>query len=154
MVHPGTEAGTKQRKSRKRSIALGIFLIVLVAAYTAGWFYVADRLQTRATADMAKLSAQGIGVRCEDLRTSGYPLRVNVVCDSISCFLTGYDEVKASLEKNLGIGMGQTTTDNRFTLLPICCLGACDKGPTMMINDDLHGDLTPQKIAGLLEAYK
>lgn len=76
------------------------------------------------------------------------------VCDSISCFLTGYDEVKASLEKNLGIGMGQTTSDNRFTLLPICCLGACDKGPTMMINDDLHGDLTPQGIAGLLEAYK
>ena len=76
------------------------------------------------------------------------------VCDSISCFLTGYDEVKASLEKNLGIGMGQTTSDNRFTLLPICCLGACDKGPTMMINDDLHGDLTPQGIAALLETYK
>jgi len=84
MMHPGTEAGTAKRKSRKRPIALGIFLIVLVAGYTAGWFYVADRLQTRATADMAKLSAQGIGVRCEDLRTSGYPLRVNVVCDSIS----------------------------------------------------------------------
>lgn len=76
------------------------------------------------------------------------------VCDSISCFLTGYDEIKTSLEKNLGVGMGQTTTDNRFTLLPICCLGACDKGPTMMIDDDLHGDLTPQGISQLLEAYK
>jgi NADH-quinone oxidoreductase subunit E len=76
------------------------------------------------------------------------------VCDSISCFLTGYDEIKTSLEKNLGIGMGQTTTDNRFTLLPICCLGACDKGPTMMIDDDLHGDLTPQGISKRLEAYK
>ena len=75
------------------------------------------------------------------------------VCDSISCYLTGYDEIKTSLEKNLGVGMGQTTTDNRFTLLPICCLGACDKGPTMMIDDDLHGDLTPQGIAQLLEKY-
>ncbi|PTU29091.1 NADH-quinone oxidoreductase subunit NuoE [Stenotrophobium rhamnosiphilum] len=75
------------------------------------------------------------------------------VCDSISCFLTGYEEIKTSLEKNLGIGMGQTTTDNRFTLLPICCLGACDKGPTMMIDDDLHGDLTPQGISTLLEKY-
>jgi len=75
------------------------------------------------------------------------------VCDSISCYLTGYEEIKTSLEKNLGIGMGQTTTDNRFTLLPICCLGACDKGPTMMIDDDLHGDLTPQGISTLLEKY-
>ena len=75
------------------------------------------------------------------------------VCDSISCYLTGFDEIKTSLEKNLGIGMGQTTTDNRFTLLPICCLGACDKGPTMMIDDDLHGDLTPQGISTLLEKY-
>lgn len=76
------------------------------------------------------------------------------VCDSISCFLTGYDEVKASLEKNLGIGYGQTTADGRFTLLPICCLGACDKGPTLMIDDDLHGDVTPDGVATMLEAYK
>src|SRR3546814_8579696 len=51
------------------------------------------------------------------------------VCDSISCFLTGYEDIKVSLEKTLGIGYGQTTTDSRFTLLPICCLGACDNGP-------------------------
>jgi NADH-quinone oxidoreductase subunit E len=75
------------------------------------------------------------------------------VCDSISCFLTGYNEIKAALEKNLGIGFGQTTPDNRFTLLPICCLGACDKGPTLMVDDDLHGDLTPQGISQLLEKY-
>lgn len=76
------------------------------------------------------------------------------VCDSISCFLTGYDEIKVSLEKALGIGYGQTTPDGRFTLLPICCLGACDKGPTLMIDDDLHGDVTPDGVARMLEAYK
>lgn len=76
------------------------------------------------------------------------------VCDSISCFLTGYDDIKASLEKTLGIGYGQTTADGRFTLLPICCLGACDKGPTLMIDDDLHGDVTPDGVATMLEAYK
>ena len=75
------------------------------------------------------------------------------VCDSISCFLTGYDDVKAALQKTLGIGYGQTTADGRFTLLPICCLGACDKGPTLMIDDDLHGDVVPQNVAVLLENY-
>ena len=76
------------------------------------------------------------------------------VCDSISCYLTGYEDIQRALEKTLGIGYGQTTPDNRFTLLPICCLGACDKGPTLMIDDDLHGDLTPQGVAKLLENYK
>ena len=76
------------------------------------------------------------------------------VCDSIACFLTGYDELKAALCAELGIELGQTTPDNRFTLLPICCLGNCDKGPTLMIDDDLHGPLTPAMVRDLLETYR
>lgn len=76
------------------------------------------------------------------------------VCDSITCFAVGYEDIRATLEQQLGIGFGQTTADGRFTLLPICCIGACDKAPAMMIDDDLHHDLTPQNLAGVLEAYK
>ncbi|HEX4872204.1 MAG TPA: NADH-quinone oxidoreductase subunit NuoE [Nevskiaceae bacterium] len=75
------------------------------------------------------------------------------VCDSIACFLTGYEEVKTALQQALGIGYGQTTADNRYTLLPICCLGACDKGPVLMIDDDTHGNLDPQSAVALLERY-
>ncbi len=75
------------------------------------------------------------------------------VCDSISCFLTGYEDVLRALEQKLGIRYGQTTADRRYTLLPICCLGACDKGPTLMIDDDLHGDLSPESLDRILEAY-
>lgn len=76
------------------------------------------------------------------------------VCDSISCHLTGYDELQAALEKKLGIRHGQTTADGRFTLLPICCLGNCDHGPSLMIDDNTYGDVTPESVDGLLEAYK
>ena len=76
------------------------------------------------------------------------------VCDSVSCYLTGYDSIKVALEQELGIRYGQTTKDGRFTLLPICCLGACDKGPVMMVDQDTHGDLSPQNLGKLLEAYK
>jgi NADH-quinone oxidoreductase subunit E len=76
------------------------------------------------------------------------------VCDSISCFLTGYDDVKAAFSQTLGIGLGETTQDGRFTLLPICCLGACDKGPVLMIDDDTHFDVAPEQVGKLLEQYR
>ncbi|TDU28814.1 NADH dehydrogenase subunit E [Panacagrimonas perspica] len=78
---------------------------------------------------------------------------VITVCDSISCHLTGYDELKTALEAKLGIRYGQTTPDQRFTLLNICCLGACDRGPTMMIDEDLHGDVDPAGLDQILGAY-
>jgi NADH-quinone oxidoreductase subunit E len=75
------------------------------------------------------------------------------VCDSISCFLTGYDDVRDAISKQLNIGLGQTSADDRFTLLPICCLGACDKGPVLMIDDDTHFDVSPESVTKLLEQY-
>jgi NADH-quinone oxidoreductase, E subunit len=74
-------------------------------------------------------------------------------CDSVVCFINGYQTVQQALENKLGIKPGQTTTDNRFTLLPVCCLGNCDKGPSMMIDDDTHSHLSADKIDDLLEQY-
>ncbi len=75
------------------------------------------------------------------------------ICDSAVCFLTGYESVREALCGHLGIGIGQTTADGRFTLLPICCLGACDKAPALMIDEDTHENVAPQAIAQLLENY-
>lgn len=75
------------------------------------------------------------------------------VCDSIGCFLTGYEELTAAIKKHLAIEYGQTTTDGRFTLLPICCLGNCDKGPTLMIDNDTHGPVNVADVPALLERY-
>lgn len=79
---------------------------------------------------------------------------VILLCDSVSCWIMDYDGQRAHLEKRLGIQTGQTTPDNRFTLLPIVCLGCCDRAPAMMIDDDLHTHLTPEKIDAILEHYK
>ncbi len=76
------------------------------------------------------------------------------VCDSISCFLTGYDDLTLAIKQHLNIDYGQTTTDGRFTLLPICCLGICDKGPAIMIDDDTHGPVSCAQVAPLLEQYR
>ena len=76
------------------------------------------------------------------------------VCDSMTCYVGGHESVVAKMHKQLGIGLGQTTTDNRFTLLPVCCLGNCDKAPALMIDDDTFGDVQPGGVAQLLEAYQ
>jgi NADH-quinone oxidoreductase subunit E len=78
---------------------------------------------------------------------------VITICDSIGCFLTGYEDTVAAMKKQLGIELGETTPDNRFTLLPICCLGACDKGPVLMIDEDTHGNVGAADVAKLLEQY-
>ena len=75
------------------------------------------------------------------------------VCDSMTCFIGGHESVVASIQQQLGIGLGQTSTDGRFTLLPVCCLGNCDKAPALMIDDDTYGDIQPDNVAQLLEAY-
>lgn len=77
-----------------------------------------------------------------------------LVCDSVSCWLMGYEQVVEHIKHRLGVDFGQTTPDRRFTLLPIACLGACDKAPAMMINDDLYVELSATKIDEILEQYR
>jgi len=78
---------------------------------------------------------------------------VIMICDSVSCWIMGYDRMREHLGKRLGIGLGETTKDNRFTVLPIVCLGCCDHAPAMMVDDTLHADLSPEKIDRTLERY-
>ena len=78
---------------------------------------------------------------------------VILVCTSVSCHVMGFEEVFEYLREKVGIGFGETTPDERFTLLPAVCLGACDLAPAMMVDGDLHGDLDPQKIDEILDGY-
>jgi NADH-quinone oxidoreductase subunit E len=79
---------------------------------------------------------------------------VILMCDSISCWVMGYDRIREHLENRLGIGLGETSEDGRFTLLPVVCLGACDHAPALMIDDDLHTDLDAQKLDEILAKYQ
>lgn len=76
------------------------------------------------------------------------------LCDNISCWVMGYENILDTLQKKLGISYGETTTDDRFTLLPIQCLGNCDQAPAMMIDNDLHNNLTAEKIDEILQNYQ
>jgi NADH-quinone oxidoreductase subunit E len=79
---------------------------------------------------------------------------VILICDSAPCWIMGYDRMREHLARRLGVGPGQTTPDGRFTLLPAACLGACDHAPAMMIDEDLHGYLTSEKVDQILSQYE
>ncbi|OGO69215.1 MAG: NADH-quinone oxidoreductase subunit E [Chloroflexi bacterium RBG_19FT_COMBO_62_14] len=79
---------------------------------------------------------------------------VILLCDSVSCWLLGYDAVRERIRERLGIGLGETTADGTFTLLPNVCLGTCDHAPAMMINDELYRDLTVERVDEILEQVR
>jgi len=79
---------------------------------------------------------------------------VILVCDSVSCWIMGYEDLKKRLEERLGIGLGQTTRDGRFTLLPTACLGACHRAPAMMVDGEMHESVSPDGLDAILERYR
>jgi len=78
---------------------------------------------------------------------------VILLCDSIACYLMGNESLAEVFKRKLGIQYGQTTPDGRFTLLPICCLGNCDKAPSLMIGEDTFGLVSEAQVDELLEQY-
>jgi NADH-quinone oxidoreductase subunit E len=79
---------------------------------------------------------------------------VILICDSVTCWIMGYENLLDHLKSRLGVGLGETTEDGRFTLLPVTCLGACDHAPAMMIGDELYTDLTAEKLDEILARYE
>ena len=77
-----------------------------------------------------------------------------LVCDSVTCWIMGYEEILTALKEHIGIGFGETTKDGRFTLLPVSCIGACDHAPAIMVDGRLYGDLDRERIGGLLAGYE
>ncbi|MHB1004684.1 MAG: NADH-quinone oxidoreductase subunit NuoE [Chloroflexota bacterium] len=76
------------------------------------------------------------------------------ICNSVSCWIMGYTDVRRHIVGSLGIDLGGTTADGRFTFLPNQCLGCCDRAPAMMVDDDLHLDLTPARVDDILAGYR
>jgi len=73
------------------------------------------------------------------------------VCTNVSCMLRGSDEIVRVIEERLGIGLGETTPDGKFSLDEVECLASCGTAPMMQVNDDYHENLTTQSTRELIE---
>jgi NADH-quinone oxidoreductase subunit E len=72
------------------------------------------------------------------------------VCRSISCFIMGANSIIKQVETRLGARVGETTRDGKFTLMTVECLGSCGTAPVMMIGEQYHEDLKPEKVEEIL----
>lgn len=78
---------------------------------------------------------------------------VILVCNTISCWIMGYEGILNHLTERLGIKLGETSADGRFTLLPVPCLGVCDYAPAIMVDETLYTGVNPERIDEILESY-
>ena len=118
-----------------------------------GWV---DDAQVQAIANVLQVPVtdiEGVATFYNRIYRSPVGRHVILACDSIACYLVGGESLASKFEQELGIKFGQTTPDNRFTLLPICCLGNCDKAPAVLIDEDTYGPIQLDEVAQLLEQY-
>lgn len=119
-----------------------------------GWVNDAQVAAIANMLDVAVSDVEGVATFFNRIYRSPVGRHVILICDSIACYLNGYEELADTFKRELGIEYGQTTPDGRFTLLPICCLGNCDKGASVLIDEDTYGPVLPSEVAYLLEQYQ
>lgn len=113
-----------------------------------------DLRETAALLGMSADALEGVATFYSLIFRRPVGRHVIFVCDSISCWVARSPRIIEALSGRLGIALGETTADGRFTLLPVACLGACDHAPAVMIDDDLHLDVTAEKLEAILESYR
>jgi NADH:ubiquinone oxidoreductase subunit E len=89
-----------------------------------------------------------------DLRTKAAGRHVVRVCQGESCVANHCGRVLKELEKKLGVGFEETTKDGRFTLEKVYCVGNCAVSPTVMIDEEVYGRVSPEEVTALLKDYR
>jgi NADH:ubiquinone oxidoreductase subunit E len=76
------------------------------------------------------------------------------ICRSVPCYLKDNHAIIETVEREIGIKPGETGSDRRFSFELVNCIGLCDRAPAMLVNGDVHVDLTPSKISQILQDYE
>ena len=76
------------------------------------------------------------------------------ICLGTACHVRGGERVRERIEESLDIKDGETTDDMRFTLEAVRCIGCCSLGPVVKINEDMHGNLSSDQVADIIDQYE
>lgn len=104
--------------------------------------------------DIHPVEIYGVVTFYSFLRSKAEGRNIVRLCRTISCDLAGKEAIARSIERELDIKFGETTPDKKFSLEYVNCMGMCDQGPAMLINDEVYTRLTPHKVVDILKNCK
>lgn len=132
--------------------AVGLEAMKVVQKYQ-GWVSDESLLAVSEYLDIPTAELEGVATFFNLIYRRPVGENVILLCDSVACWMLGCDDLKEHISTQLGIDYGETTTDGKFTLLPVPCLGDCDKAPSLMVGRDIHRNLTTEKIDEIIQQY-
>ncbi len=141
------EAEAGRYPSRRAAISEAL----MIAQEARGWVSDETLAEVAAEVGISTAEAESVATFYELIYRRPVGEHVILACDSVSCWIRGGASLLDALKERLGIGLGGTTADGAFTLLPAACLGLCDSAPAIMIDGETYGDLTPEKLDAVLD---
>ena len=133
--------------------AVGLEALKIVQKYQ-GWVSDESLLAVSEYLDIPPDELEGVATFFNMIFRQPVGKHVILLCDSMTCWMLGCDSLRDHIKNRLGIDYGETTEDGMFTVIPVPCLGACDKAPVMMVNRSTHRNLTTEKIDEIIEACR
>ncbi|MDT8397241.1 MAG: NADH-quinone oxidoreductase subunit NuoE [Pseudomonadales bacterium] len=133
--------------------AVGLEALKIVQKHQ-GWVSDESLLAVSAFLDIPPSELEGVATFFNLIYRRPVGRNVILLCDSVACWMLGCDSLKDHISRTLGIDYGETTADGEFTLIPVPCLGDCDKAPVMMVGRDTHRNLSNDRIDQILQQYR
>ena len=143
-----------QQPSSRSEDRQDLLLLLKDAQHRSG--YLSDQFM-RELAELLGVTVSeiyGIATFYSFLSTKPQGRNVIRACKSLPCYLKNSHLIISSIEDAIGIKVGETTPDGRFSFELVNCIGACDAAPAMLVNNDLHTELTPRKISQIMKGYE
>ncbi len=137
--------------AEKQSVCIDALKIV--QKHRGGWVSDKSLYDVASFLDMSPEDLDGVATFYNLIFRKPVGKHVILLCNSVSCYVMGYEKVSQYFKEKMNLEFGQTTPDGNFTLLPTACLGICDHAPAMMVDEDTYTDLNPESIAPILANY-
>ena len=130
--------------------AVGLEALKIVQKHQ-GWVSDESLLAIAEYLDLPAADLEGVATFFNLVYRQKVGRNVILFCNSVSCWIMGCDGMRAHIKQTLGIDFGETTNDDEYTLIPVPCLGDCDKAPVMMVGDKMHRYLNKESIDELVK---
>ena len=133
--------------------AVGLEALKIVQKHQ-GWVSDESLLAIAAFLEIPAAELEGVATFFNLVYRKPVGRHVILFCDSVSCWIMGCESLRLHIKQQLDIDYGETSKDGEFTLIPVPCLGDCDRAPVMMVGPDLHRNLTAEKINNIIHDYR